>query len=309
MKFRIISLLFFVALNIAIVKPIYASPACNRNDYVYEAAYTPVGNPPICLDTFDSSGNKVPDCYDGSSQTCWPIKYADYTAECDGSNGYMDMTSPQAVSPASVGVSIGPIAEVKICKFVFQDLCCKKQDRSDPADRLKYLTEWCIPTGHHISELNGKINNYADCGLIINMIGAANIQDKKSCKPGMYYRPSSKTCVSPASSGWQSKTESCVSSSTASKGVATAIGCIPTNSLESTASFLFKWAFGIAGGIILLIALGGAYSLMTSSGDQQKLQQVKETFSSIIAGLLLMLFSLILLKVVGANIINIQGLF
>lgn len=87
-------------------------------------------------------------------------------------------------------------------------------------------------------------------------------------------------------------------------GVDTAIGCIPTGDFTSFLSFLLRWAFGIAGGIILLMSIATGYALMTSSGDPQKLQGAKENIVAIFSGLILIGFSLVLLQTIGADILK-----
>lgn len=145
---------------------------------------------------------------------------------------------------------------------------------------------------------------------------AANTVYKDRCVAPYTYNPAvpdpTKRCVSVAPSGWEANIITCRTSTPGlkpSKGVETAIGCIPTSSLEDTGKFLFTWAFGLSGGVILLMGLFTAYRLMTSAGDPKKMEEIKENFTSIFAGLILIVFSLILLKTVGADIIKIPGLF
>lgn len=90
----------------------------------------------------------------------------------------------------------------------------------------------------------------------------------------------------------------------ADAGIQTAIGCIPTGQMTSFVGFLLKWALGVSGGIMVLMVIVSGYSLVTSSGDPQKVQAVKENLTSIFAGLILIGFSLVLLEVIGADLLQ-----
>lgn len=86
--------------------------------------------------------------------------------------------------------------------------------------------------------------------------------------------------------------------------VNTALGCIPVNDMTETLKFFLRLALGISGGATLLMFIATSYSILTSSGDPQKLQAAKENIVSIFTGLLLVAFSLVLLQTIGADILG-----
>ncbi len=90
-------------------------------------------------------------------------------------------------------------------------------------------------------------------------------------------------------------------------GVYTAFGCIETDPQKFIEKIL-KIAMGIAGGIAFLMIVYGGFTIMTSSGNPERLTQGKEIVTSAIAGLLLIVFSVILLKIIGVDILQIPGL-
>ncbi len=90
-------------------------------------------------------------------------------------------------------------------------------------------------------------------------------------------------------------------------GVDTAIGCIPVTDLSGFLKFILQWVFGIAGGIILLMVIITGYTILTSSGNPEKLTGAKENAVSILAGAILMFSSLLLLQAVGAGIFKLPG--
>lgn len=89
--------------------------------------------------------------------------------------------------------------------------------------------------------------------------------------------------------------------------VATGLGI----SLGTDPSSFVKTFFGIilslSGGIALLLIMVSGYQLMFSQGNPEKTQGAKETLTSTIVGLLFIIFSLVILQVVGVDILCIPG--
>ena len=89
-------------------------------------------------------------------------------------------------------------------------------------------------------------------------------------------------------------------------GVWTAIGCIPTTP-QGIFSVAFTFGIGIAGGIAFLLILFGGFQVLTSAGNPEQLNGGQELISSAVAGLLLIIFSIFLLKLIGYDILRIPG--
>lgn len=87
----------------------------------------------------------------------------------------------------------------------------------------------------------------------------------------------------------------------------TAIGNINVSSLQDFVKQIFSLVLAIAGiGAIILFIYSG-YILMTSGGDKQKVQGARETITSAIAGLIFIIFSVLLLEIIGVHILRIPG--
>lgn len=88
----------------------------------------------------------------------------------------------------------------------------------------------------------------------------------------------------------------------------TAIGCIPT---ENASAFI-KWFLGrailLAGGIAFLMMIAGAFLVIVSSGNPEKVKAGSQLITSAIAGLVFIIFSLFLLRLIGIEILQIPGL-
>lgn len=90
-------------------------------------------------------------------------------------------------------------------------------------------------------------------------------------------------------------------------GIKTAIGCIPV--LGSTDDFLaaiLKWAVGIGGGIAFVLMLYAGFMLMTAQGNPERMKAGQELMTSAVAGLILLIFSIFILKFIGVDILGLQ---
>jgi hypothetical protein len=92
----------------------------------------------------------------------------------------------------------------------------------------------------------------------------------------------------------------------ANSGIQTAIGCIPTSTTGLFTTF-FQLFFGLAGGITLLMIIIGGLKILLSSGNPDRVREGQETITAAIAGLVLIILSIFLLRVIGVDILGIPG--
>lgn len=90
------------------------------------------------------------------------------------------------------------------------------------------------------------------------------------------------------------------------KGVWTAVGCIPTDP-SAMIKVLLRIGLLIGGGVALLIILAGSFSLSISQGDPKKTSEAKEMISSALIGLVFIIFSISILQLIGVQIMQIPG--
>lgn len=88
----------------------------------------------------------------------------------------------------------------------------------------------------------------------------------------------------------------------------TAIGCIPVTGTPEFAKWILGWALGIGGGISLMLIIVSSFQIISSSGNPEKVQAGKELLTSAIAGLIMLIFSIFILKVIGVDILKLPGL-
>jgi hypothetical protein len=87
--------------------------------------------------------------------------------------------------------------------------------------------------------------------------------------------------------------------------IETAIGCIPITDSTQLISFFLRWGMSIGGGIALVLIVVGGLQVTTASGDPKRLQAGKELLTAAVMGLVLLIFSAFILRLIGADILGI----
>lgn len=81
--------------------------------------------------------------------------------------------------------------------------------------------------------------------------------------------------------------------------------------ITATPEGITNWALGIlvgvAGGIALLFLFSGGLKWVTSAGDPKAVMEAKETVTAALSGLLLIVFSVLILKIIGYDILRLPG--
>lgn len=124
--------------------------------------------------------------------------------------------------------------------------------------------------------------------------------------------PTKTTTVLPACTEDDVKAGRCTSAAgkacSSGSGIDTAFGCIPTSPANFVKALL-TFAMGIAGGIAFLLMVTGAFQMITSAGNPESLKSGQERFSSAIIGLLFVIFSVLLLKIIGVDLLDFGKFF
>lgn len=88
----------------------------------------------------------------------------------------------------------------------------------------------------------------------------------------------------------------------------TAIGSIPTDP-RSFADAIIKIALGLAGGIALIIMVVGSIRILMASGDQEKIAKGRDMLIAAVAGLLFLIFSILILRFIGSDLLGLGAPF
>lgn len=91
------------------------------------------------------------------------------------------------------------------------------------------------------------------------------------------------------------------------KGIWSALGCLYTDIPTLLKEYVFKIGLGLAGMFALLCILYAAYTLQTSQGNPEKIKKAQELLTSCIMGLMLIIFSIFILRIIGVDILKIPG--
>jgi hypothetical protein len=83
----------------------------------------------------------------------------------------------------------------------------------------------------------------------------------------------------------------------------TSLGCLPTSVPRGFGAWLLGRSIAIGGGIAFLLMIYAAFLIMTSQANPQKLQAGKELMTAAIVGLLMLVFSLFIIRfVIGTTL-------
>jgi hypothetical protein len=85
----------------------------------------------------------------------------------------------------------------------------------------------------------------------------------------------------------------------------TAVGCISITNITSFLTTTTLFALGIGGGIFILVFSYGAFLIMTSEGDPRKYKTGQEIIVSAIAGVIFMIFAVLIIKIFKIDLFGI----
>lgn len=126
--------------------------------------------------------------------------------------------------------------------------------------------------------------------------GEEAVPTDAGCKPG------DKNCSSAKGVGCGTVTGSTDNSG----GIMTAIGCIPSEPRALVQGILWYGTMA-AGSIAFLLMILGALQLITAEGNPESIKHGQERFYSAIIGLLLIIFSVLLMQVIGVDLLGLRN--
>jgi hypothetical protein len=170
-----------------------------------------------------------------------------------------------------------------------------------------YGNEPCLPGGEFAGGEPNSDSCYCKAGAgaaLRSLAGMCmrikNDQEKRDCMNCLGY-----DVVGDIKKNWWETTQ--ITRNDRSGGVWTGIGCVQT----SLSGFIQETVFGLGIGLAGITALGciiySAILYQTSAGNSEKLQSAQELLRSCIFGLLLIIFSVFILRVIGVDLLRIPG--
>ena len=116
-------------------------------------------------------------------------------------------------------------------------------------------------------------------------------------------QPSPHQCDNPSTATFKVSGELTSGENPCGTTCVTGLGSIDT-SLEGLATKVLSIGVGLGGGLALILMVFGAIRVLTSTGDQQRLNGGREMIVAALAGLLFIIFSTVILKFIGINILG-----
>lgn len=170
-----------------------------------------------------------------------------------------------------------------------------------------------IPINRVLSSVSAPFNN-----TIMELLGGT----LKACATGVPSTPSNikdpnciclddsrslgkidKLCQAISDTGERDRCSSCL----VTGGIWSSIGCMSTDLKSFIEDVLLRVGIGIAGGTSLLCIIFAAFQMQTSGGNAEKLKKAQELLTNCITGLMVIIFSMLILKIIGVDILRIPG--
>lgn len=144
-----------------------------------------------------------------------------------------------------------------------------------------------------------------DCGYLGRDCCVDNVSEDYYCLEGQGEPTEGSLGLSCVCTNENEDDESYYSSSP--EYINTAIGEIPTD-INELITWLFPKLLGIGGIAAFIMIVVSGVQILTSAGNPDKIQGAKETITSAITGLIFIILSLFLLRLVGVDILQLPGL-
>ncbi len=199
--------------------------------------------------------------------------------------GFLDKAMTSLVSPY-IGNSIGEINQLALNNAI----CPKTQGtaeliyKSNPSKTVS-VTSWTL--GGEISD----IKDVQTCSCVANELGQGPIAEI------------AKLCYNIPSDSQEYK--DCTECS--DRGIWTAAGCVEYEVEPFIQNFIFKYGIGLAGIFSLLCIAYASFIMQTSVNNPEKIKHAQDLMTSCITGLLLVIFSVFILRVIGVDILQLPG--
>jgi hypothetical protein len=171
----------------------------------------------------------------------------------------------------------------------------------DPSTNV-YSNGYCVDTGGQcpVCDTQHQINNQGSCSSISDANAAPVAATHVACKTGEGCDPGF-GCINESNVDQSPPLSICLNNT-----CDTAIGPLPTT-LTGLLTTVFSIALSIAGVVALGLIIASGYRLMISQGNPEQVKGAREQLTAAIIGLLFIIFSLVILQIIGVNILNIPG--
>ncbi len=232
-------------------------------------------------------------------------------AQLDSSEGIQQLKDTTGDIP---GMTCGDATNEQINK------CCNTGDVNTNIN-IQDPRIWCLPFGGPCASSlpSDMFNAFIKTSSFPKQIEKLSKLAKNSggCVVGEPDNPNSQSCTCKATAlstlcttyfaTNQTEMSQCLKCTASNRAVWTGLGCIKV-SASGFVSTIMTIGVGLAGVVALLCIIYAAFLMQTSAGNPERLKKAREYLTNCIIGLLIILFSIFILRLVGVNILQIPGL-
>ncbi len=210
------------------------------------------------------------------------------------------------------GISCGVAGDIQTNK------CCAPF-KAEPVGLPDLGTPWQVIKGvilgpglNFIQSFSKPIEDYQNKLLIPCLEGSQSTSDPSdiNCRCEITVTPTPAAlialqvfCDNQTGASDKSRCNTCIKGG----GAWTGIGCVQGSLSSFISQTIFGWGIGLAGGFALLCIIYAAFQMQSSQGNPEKLKKAQELITSCIMGLMLIIFSVFILRLIGINILQIPG--
>jgi hypothetical protein len=91
------------------------------------------------------------------------------------------------------------------------------------------------------------------------------------------------------------------------KGIWTGVGCVDISLPEFIQHKVFGYGLGLGGVLTMLGIIFSAFQIQISQGNPEKIKKAREMLTSFVIGLLVIIFSVFILRLIGVDLLRIPG--
>ena len=228
----------------------------------------------------------------GSQNTCVPTTCSKINEQAECPSGFTckanslgpptcQFTATTCVGTTNPGTCTSPGQQAECCSG---NICTKQSLGPN-----KCIFTATICTNGKDPNTCSKVGEQAEC--CSGNICTTNSLGPPTCEPSGQKADKSSPPCEPDSSGVYS--------------CSTGFGIPISTNPQDFVTAMFQIILSISGGIALLLIIFSGYRMVMSQGNPEKIQEARDRLTSAIVGLLFIIFSLVILQIIGVDILHI----
>jgi len=229
-------------------------------------------------------------------------RYSKFDCQCTGEDDPISEYPEGVAPPVEGGENVQGISTVRAtlnAKIISAEACSENK-------LVKKITFTCATAKCSKVLFDGEYDDCWSCLL-----------KNKSYITGSFYRNPSDKCVDTTAANLckpligldkEDELKKCIDCISNKEGMWTSIGCMYTDLQKTINEQLFGLLIGIGGISVLGCIIFAAFRMQTSAGNPEQVKAAQDMATSCITGLIIIIFSVFILRVIGVDILRIPFL-